>query len=209
MKDDQPLSVLTASLLSELARSGAEAERRQRNAYAELAAEVAVPAEVQEERAAGTTPEEQKAIAEAYLSRLGLRTRRGQKEELLLDDPARLLLAAEFAGVVAFVDGAELAIDDVLEGRVVERRTLLAFITAALRREARRHYLQTQTLLRDGLPHATIRSGRLTTKVILDTADDGRLVARLANEKNATNETFEAISELTFDFTVDQYPPMC
>ena len=42
MKGDQLLSTLAASLLSELARSGAEAERLQRKVYAELAAEVAV-----------------------------------------------------------------------------------------------------------------------------------------------------------------------
>jgi hypothetical protein len=208
MKGDQLLSTLAASLLSELARSGAEAERLQRKVYAELAAEVAVPAEVHEERAAGTTHEEQLAIADAHLSRLSLRARRGQKDVFVLDDAMRSRLASEFAGVLASVDGAELTIDDVLQFPDMERRTLQAFITAALKRDARRQYLQTQALLRDGLPHATISGGHVTAKVILTTGEDGRIVARFANEKNVAKAAADAISELTFDFTVGAFPAL-
>jgi hypothetical protein len=207
MKGDQLLSTLAASLLSELARSGAEAERLQRNVYAELAAEVAVPVEVHEKRAAGTEAEEQQAIADAHLACFSLRARRGQKDVFVLDDATRSRLASEFAGVVASVDGAELTIDDVLQFPEMERRTLHAFVTAALKRDARRKYLQTQALLRDGLPHATINGGRVKAKVILSTGDDGRIVARFANEKNVTKAAADVISELTFDFTLGAFPP--
>jgi hypothetical protein len=206
-KGDQLLSTLAASLLSELARSGAEAERLQRNVYAELAAEVAVPVEVHEARAAGTVAEEQQAIADTHLACFSLRPRRGQKDVFVLDDAARSRVAAEFAGVVASIDGAELTIDDVLQFPDIERRTLQAFVTAGLKRDARRKYLQTQALLRDGLPHATIHGGQVKAKVILSTGADGRIVARFANEKNVTKASADAISELTFDFTLGAFPP--
>jgi hypothetical protein len=199
--------VLTSDLLTELARSGAEAERRQRKSYADLAAEMAVPAETHEARAAGATDEEQQEIAEAHMKRLGIRTRRGQKE-LVLDDAARLLLRDELAGVVASVDGKEITIDAVLGNRVVPRRTLLAFITAGLRRAARMRYLQTQTLLREGLPHATIRGGRITAKVILGRAEDGSIGACFANETTVESAGRDTVSELTFDFNVEAFPPM-
>jgi hypothetical protein len=175
--------------------------------YAELAAEVAVPVEVHEKRAAGTAVEEQQAIAETHLARFSLRSRHGQKDVFVLDDPTRSRLASEFAGVVALIDGAELTIDDVLQFPDMERRTLHAFVTSALKRDARRKYLQTQALLRDGLPHATINSGSVKAEVILSTGADGRIMARFANEKNVTKAA-DAISELTFDFTLGAFPPI-
>lgn len=208
VKGDRPLSLLAASLVSELSRCGAQAERLQRDAYAELAAEVAVPAEVHEEHAAGATIDEQAVIANLEIARLNLRTRRGQKDVFLLDDAARSRLASRFTGVVAAVDGAELTIDDLLQLPDVERRMLQAFVTAALKRDARRQYLQTQGLLRDGLPHASISGGRITAKLILDSGPDGGVVARFANEKTVTKSTSQIVSELTFDFTVGAFPPI-
>src|ERR1700756_2189038 len=100
MKNAQPLSALTASLLADLARSGAEAERQQRATFAELAAEVAVPAGGAEERAARG--------AEAHLAAFELRPSRARRDEFALDDAARARLRGTLAGVVASIDGAEL-----------------------------------------------------------------------------------------------------
>ena len=48
----------------------------------------------------------------------------------------------------------------------------------------------------------------MTAKVILSTGQDGRIVARFANEKNVAKTAADAISELTFDFTVGAFPPL-
>ncbi|HYK04665.1 MAG TPA: hypothetical protein VE974_23130 [Thermoanaerobaculia bacterium] len=200
------MSALAASLLSELARSAVEAERRQRSVYAELAAEVAVPPEIHEERASGGTVEQQQAIAEAQLARFGLRTVRGRKDQCIVDEAARTQLREVLGGLVACVDGVDLGLDDVLASPAIDRRTLLAFITAGLKRDARWRYLQTQTLLQDGLPRATISGGRLLTKVILGTDEHGEIVARLANDASVEQNDSQAVSALTFEFTVGAFP---
>src|SRR5207302_11492981 len=97
MKNAQPLSVITASLLADLARSGAEAQRQQRAAFAELAAEAAVPAEVHEERAAGA--------AEAQLATFELRRSRARKDEFVLNDDSGARLRGALVGVVAWCEG--------------------------------------------------------------------------------------------------------
>jgi hypothetical protein len=193
MSAGMPLSEFTALLARQLAESATIADRRQRDDYVALAAEVGCSFESFVERATG------RAAVERYLEEVvlplvpeGLRG-----GALRFDETGLERLIAHFG------DRIREAIEN---GSEIERYRLEQVIAEKLRGDAEVRYRDVRALLRTGLPRTQIRGGTLSAKVLLRDDGSGGIMAELPDSKSA-KECGEAISTLTVELNVGAFPP--
>jgi hypothetical protein len=205
-----PLAEFTALLARQLAESASVAERRQRDEFVALAAEVDGSPESFIDRVIGGTVEERKTCVGQYIGNVitPLLTG-GRKPNVAGNDDALFRLDDTGLGrlIEHFGDSVREAIDRTTEGGkwVLERTKLEEMILARLRREAEARYRDIRARLAMGVPKTQISGGTLTAKVLLLDDGNGSMTARMASPEIA-KESAAAISTLTVDFSVGSFP---
>jgi hypothetical protein len=180
MPSDQTLSDLTASLLQELARSAAAADRSQRDEWVALAAEVSVPLDDYCERAAG--PQQ----VERFMARFT-----GSRR-------LRRIPAARLAAIFG----------ERFEGRgSVPREEVQAAVIEMLQSEAASRHRDISATLRARLPKVEMSRGTVDAKVLLRSSRNGTVTARLATP-DAIPKAHELVSTIRVEFNVGAFPAL-
>jgi len=204
-----PLAEFTALLARQLAESASVAERRQRDEFVALAAEVDGSLESFIDRFIGGTDEERKTCAVQYIGNvITPLLPRGRKPNATWDDALVRLDDTGLGRLIEhFGDSVREVIDRAAEtGKwVLERTKLEKMILDKLRREAEARYRDIRARLAMGVPKTQIRGGTLTAKVLLLDDGNGSMTARMASPEIA-KESAAAISTLTVDFSVGSFP---
>ncbi|HEX2122477.1 MAG TPA: hypothetical protein VHL59_12615, partial [Thermoanaerobaculia bacterium] len=201
----------TALLSRQLAESAAIADRRQRDDYVALAAEVEGTLEAYLDRAIGRTKEERRERAARYLSDVVVPlVPRTKRPHISWDDT---LIRFDRTGLAQMVEHFGDAIRELIDraadaGKwVLERRRLEDAILEKLLRDAEARYRDVRARLLAGVPRTQIRGGTLSAKVLLQEDGNGSVIARMASAETA-KDGGSAISTLTVDFSVSAFPSL-
>lgn len=204
-----PLAEFTALLARQLAESATMADRRQRDEYVALAAEVDGTLESFVDRVIGCTEKERRATAARYITEVVLPfLPRSNGVPYAADET---LIRFDKGGHDRLIEHFGEMIREVLEMGtsaglwVMEREKLERSILDKLRRDAERRYSDVRALLRAGVPRTQIQGGRLSAKVLLEENGGGSVMVRLASME-AAKECGDVISTLMIDFTVGVFP---
>jgi hypothetical protein len=209
MSAGMPLAEFTALLSRQLAESAAMADRRQRDDYVALAAEVEGTLEAYLDRVIGRTEEERRERAARYLSDVVVPlVPRTKRPHISWDDT---LIRFDQTGLAQMVEHFGDAIRELIDraadaGKwVLERRRLEDAILQKLLRDAEARYRDIRARLVAGVPRTQIRGGTLSAKVLLQEDGNGSVTARMASAESA-KDGGSAISTLTVDFSVSAFP---
>lgn len=209
MSAGMPLAEFTALLSRQLAESAAMADRRQRDDYVALAAEVEGTLEAYLDRVIGRTSEERRERAARYVSDLVVPLApRTKRPHISWDDT---LIRFDQAGLAQMLEHFGDTIRGLMDRTadadkwVLERRRLEDTILEKLLREAEARYRDVRALLVAGVPRTQIRGGTLSAKVLLQEDGNGSVTARMASAETA-KDGGSAISTLTVDFSVSTFP---
>jgi len=208
MNADLPLAEFTALLARQFSESATVAERRQRDDYVALAAEVDGPLESYLDRTLGCTDSERREVAERYLSEVVMPMLSRSRKMAKLDET---VLRFDRSGLDRLVEHFGESIREAIEPGAgastwaIERLRIDHLVREKLRWEAEARYRDIRALLRSGIPHTQIRGGKLSAKVLLQEGRGGSVTARLVSAESA-RDCSEAISTLTVDFTVGAFP---
>jgi hypothetical protein len=211
-----PLPELMALLARQLAESATMAERRQRDDYVALAAEVEGSLESYIDRAIGGTEKDRRTAAARCLTDIALPILPIlsilPKNLRLPNITDATMIGLDKAGCDRLIDLLGETIRDLFEAGsragtwYVEREKLERCVVEKLRRDAEKRYVDIRALLRAGVPRTQIRGGQLSAKLLLEENGSGTVLARLASTE-ATKGSGDVISTITIDFNVGAFPP--
>jgi len=193
------LSELTAALVAELSKSAAEADRRQREAYIALAAEVAVPIEQVREHAAAQAQQfiEGELLLHPIEARPGGAAEKLAADVVVLDEAARQRIMQQLPETAALFEKTSLKEAPFQ----IRREALVGLAAARLRADAETRHREATTALRAGVPRTQIQGGVLTARIQLRQETNGAFTAKLAAEPA------EAASTITVNFGMGAFPP--
>ncbi len=230
-----PLAELTAMLIRDVHTSIMNLAAEQAEDYIELAREVGMPVEVYQEKCIGISEDEKRETVDRYirenvLPMLALPTTK-IPSTLYFADAYREAFLAHFQGIIVHISGANRLAADVVEPSQsasfpwrVARFSLIALVTAKIRRDAAHTHARATTLLRAGVPNIVMTGGEVCMKVTMGMGEvvtgsikngasrsEPRLGmrVRLANERSmASTKNTEMVGAVTIEFSATTHQPI-